>query len=345
MAHGNKGADVTDTSPYRIGFLLLPDFSFFGLNAAIQPLFLANWRAQRRMFEWSTLSLDGLPVTASNRTLTGVDGALEATPRLRTLLVLASFEPKQHSVEPRLRNALRRAASFGVEVGGIETGSEALAAAGLLDGHTAAVHWDNLQGFKERYPKVAANSQCFNVERGRITCAGGTAVLDLMLALIACECGADLSREVAQQMLISRPRPAAEDQLNDSGSAARNPAGDAIRSALALMHQCIEDPLDSAQIARRVGLSARQLRRRFQQSTGLALMRAYLMIRLSRAHNLLQQTDLSVTEIAISAGFRSLEHFSRAYRGAFGCAPSVDRHQSIGAPINRPIGGHSGWAI
>jgi AraC family carnitine catabolism transcriptional activator len=111
------------------------------------------------------------------------------------------------------------------------------------------------------------------------------------------------------------------------------------------MHQCIEDPLDSAQIARRVGLSARQLRRRFQQSTGLALMRAYLMIRLSRAHNLLQQTDLSVTEIAISAGFRSLEHFSRAYRGAFGCAPSVDRHQSIGAPINRPIGGHSGWAI
>jgi AraC family carnitine catabolism transcriptional activator len=141
----------------------------------------------------------------------------------------------------------------------------------------------------------------------------------------------------------SRPRPGSEDQLTESARTAQNPAGDAIRSTLALMNKCIEDPLDAAQIARRVGLSARQLRRRFQQSTGVALMRAYLMMRLSRAHNLLQQTNLSVTEIAISAGFRSLEHFSRAYRGAFGCAPSTDRHQSIRAPINRPIGGHSGW--
>jgi AraC family carnitine catabolism transcriptional activator len=331
-------------APYKIGFLLLPDFSYFGLNAAIQPLFLANWRAQRRIFEWSTLSLDGMPVTASNRTVTAVDGAIRVMPPLRTLLVLASFEPKQHAVDTRLRNALRRAASFGIEVGGIETGSEALAAAGLLDGHAAAVHWDNLQGFMERYPRVAASSQCFKLERGRITCAGGTAVLDLMLALIAREAGADLSCEVAEQMLISRPRPGSEDQLTESARSAQNPAGDAIRSALAVMNESIEDPLEAAQIARRVGLSARQLRRRFQQSTGIALMRGYLMIRLSKAHNLLQQTDLSVTEIAISAGFRSLEHFSRAYRGAFGCAPSTDRHQSIGAPINRPIGGHSGWA-
>jgi AraC family transcriptional regulator, carnitine catabolism transcriptional activator len=335
---------MTGPMPYKIGFLLLPDFSYFGLNAAIQPLFLANWRAQRRMFEWSTLSLNGMPVIASNRTLTAVDHAINAMPPLRTLLLLASFEPKQHAADTRLRSALRRAASFGIEVGGIETGSEALAAAGLLDGHAAAVHWDNLQGFRERYPKVAASSQCFNVQRGRITCAGGTAVLDLMLALIAREAGADLSHEVAQQMLISRPRLGSEDQLTESGRTAHNPAGDAIRSALALMNECIEDPLDAGQIAQRVGLSARQLRRRFQHSTGIALMRAYLMIRLSKAHNLLQQTDLSVTEIAISAGFRSLEHFSRAYRGAFGCAPSTDRHQSIGAPINRPIGGHSGWA-
>jgi AraC family transcriptional regulator, carnitine catabolism transcriptional activator len=293
-------------SPYKIGFLLLPEFSYFGLNAAIQPLFLANWRAQRRIFEWSTLSLDGMPVTASNRTVSAVDGALQVNPPLRTLLVLASFEPKQHALDTRLRNALRRAASFGIEVGGIETGSEALAAAGLLDGHAAAVHWDNLQGFQERYPRVEARSQCFNVERGRITCAGGTAVLDLMLALIAREAGADLSCEVAEQMLISRPRPGSEDQLAESARTAQNPAGDAIRSTLAVMNDCIEDPLDAAQIARRVGLSARQLRRRFQQSTGVALMRAYLMIRLSRAHNLLQQTDLSVTEIEISAGFRSL---------------------------------------
>jgi AraC family transcriptional regulator, carnitine catabolism transcriptional activator len=342
---------MAGTNHYQVGFLLLPDFSYFGLVAAIQPLFLANWRAQRGLFKWSTLSVDGLPVTASNSAAIPVDGALGADSRVRTLLVLACFDPKQHTQDTRLRSALRRAASFGIEIGGIETGSEVLAAAGLLDGHTAAVHWDNVQGFQERYPKVKATTHCYTAERGRITCGGGVAAIDMMLALVAREAGAALSREVAQQMLVSRPRPTAEDQLDASASAsasafasdsasdsappAQSDASAAVRSALALMNEHIEEPLDAAQIANAVGLSARQLRRQFQQSMGIAPMRGYLMIRLSKAHNLLQQTDLSVTEVAVSAGFRSLEHFSRAYRGVFGCAPSTDRHQSIGAPVYR----------
>jgi AraC family transcriptional regulator, carnitine catabolism transcriptional activator len=327
------------TNHYQIGFLLLPDFSYFGLIAAIQPLFLANWRAQRSLFKWSTMSLDGLPVTASNAAAIPVDGALGADSRVRTLLVLACFDPKQHTQDTRLRSALRRAASFGIEIGGIETGSEVLAAAGLLDGHAAAMHWDNVQGFRERYPKVLATTQCYTAERGRITCGGGVAAIDMMLALVAREAGAALSREVAQQMLIARPRPGTEDQLaastSESAPAAQSGDSEAVRSALALMNEYIEEPLDAAQIAKAVGLSARQLRRQFQQSMGIAPMRGYLMIRLSKAHNLLQQTDLSVTEVAVSAGFRSLEHFSRAYRSVFGCAPSTDRHQSISAPVYR----------
>ncbi len=328
-------------NPYKVGFLLLPDFSYFGLIAAVQPLFLANWRAQRSIFEWSTLSADGLPVPASNGAMISVDGAIGVGHQLQTLLVLACFDPKQHADDARVRSALRRAASFGIEIGGIETGSEVLAAAGLLDGHTAAVHWDNLQGFQERYPKVVAKSQCYTAERGRITCAGGTAVIDMMLGLVAREADAALSGEVAQQMLVGRPRPAAQEQLTVSAPVVNNAASDAVRSAVALMNEFIEEPLGATEIARRVALSARQLRRQFQQSMGIALMRGYLMIRLSKAHNLLQQTDLSVTEIAISAGFRSLEHFSRAYRGVFGRAPSTDRHQSITAPVYRQIGGRT----
>lgn len=326
-------------NPYKIGFLLLPDFSYFGYVAAIQPLFLANWRAQRSLFEWQSLSADGLPVRASNGAVIPVDGAIGTDRRLRTLLVLACFDPKQHAADARLRSALRRTASIGVEIGGIETGSELLAAAGLLDGHTAAVHWDNLQGFQERYPKVAAKSQCFTAERGRITCAGGVSVIDMMLALVAREADPGLSNEVAQQMLVGRPRPGTQEQLGVSAPRAHGVSGNAVHSAVALMNEFIEEPLGAAELARRVGLSARQLRRQFHGSMGIALMRGYLMIRLSKAHNLLQQTDLSVTEIAISAGFRSLEHFSRAYRGVFGCAPSGDRRQSITAPVYRQIGG------
>jgi AraC family carnitine catabolism transcriptional activator len=316
---------MTRTRPYRIGFLLLPDFSYFGFVAAVQPLFLANWRAQRTIFEWATRSADGKPARASNAALIPVDDSIAADHDFQTLLVLASFEPKLHAHNVRLRSALRRAASFGIEIGGIETGSELLAAAGLLDGHIAAVHWDNLAGFQER------------AERRRLTCGGGTSVIDMMLWLVARESDPGLANEVAQQMLVGRPRVATDEQLT-TVTPAQAGIGGAVHSAVALMEASVEEPLRAAEISRRVGLSPRQLRRQFQRSMGTTLMRAYLMIRLSRAHNLLQQTDLPVTSIAISSGFRSLEHFSRAYRGVFGCAPSTDRRQSISAPIYRQSG-------
>jgi len=319
------------SNPYKLGFLLLPDFSYFGLIAAVQPLFLANWRAQRPVFSWVTLSADGLPVRASNSSVIAVDDALSARQQLQTLFVLACFDPKQHASETRLRSALLRLAGSGVEMGGIETGSEVLAAAGLLDGRTAAVHWENLDGFRERYPKVSARDHLYDVTPGRLTCAGGTSVIDLMLQVVAREAGQALSDEVAHEMLVGRPRPPTHRQLAEDEM---NGSNELVRTAVALMGKNLDEPLRMGEIARRLNVSARHLRRYFRKATGTTATRYYVTMRLSRAHNLLEQTNLSVTEVAITSGFRSLEHFSRAYRSAFGCAPSSDRRQSITAPIH-----------
>ena len=326
---------MSRSRPYPIGFLLLPEFSCFGLIAAIQPLFLANWRAQRTAFSWNTLSVDGAPVRASNGQQVPVEGCLPNRAPVRTLFVLASFDPKQHVGDARVRSALRRYAASGVELCGVETGSEVLAAAGLLDGIRAAVHWENLDGFRERYPRVDARAQLYHAQRGRLTCAGGTAIIDLMLGFVAREAGERLSEEVALEMLAERPRPGTHSPLRDADIADAD-SNDLFRSAVALMRRFIEEPLDTVELARRLNVSTRHLRRHFRQFAGTTTTRYYRVLRLSRAHNLLQQTDLSVTEVAITAGFRSLEHFSRVYRAAFGCTPSSDRRQIITAPIHRP---------
>ncbi len=95
------------------------------------------------------------------------------------------------------------------------------------------------------------------------------------------------------------------------------------------MEQTVEEPLPCAQIARRAGLSMRRMQRLFEKALGTTPVRHYQFIRLTKAHALLQQTDLSVTEIAVSAGFGSLEHFCRIYRRQFGCRPRDDRRQSV----------------
>ena len=314
--------------PFSIGFVLLPDFSNLGLAAAIEPLFVANWLTKRRLFHWQLLSLDGVSVRASNGMQTAVDAGLPSGLAFDAIIVAASFSAAAHAQNARLLNWLRRAARFGVTIGALETGSEVLAAAGLLDGQKAAVHWYNLDGFRERYPKVAATNDRIDVGRHHMTCAGGTSSLDLMLHLIAAQAGRRLADEVAKQLLVQDP---AKPALTQAILAAES----TVHVAEAIMRETLEDPLPCRDLAARIGLSDRQLQRHFHRTFGSGIARHYLRLRLERAHKYVQLTELSLTEIALACGFGSIEHFSRSYRRAFGVAPRSDRSQSKAASVFR----------
>ena len=319
--------DSPDT-PFRIAFVLLSDFSNLGLAAAVEPLFVANWLTKRPAFHWRFLSLDGQPVRASNGMLTAVDASLENPQAYAAVIVAASFNTAAHAQNARLLNWLRRAGRFGVQIGAIETGSEVLAAAGLLNGHKAAVHWYNLDGFRERYPGVNATAARFAAERGRMTCGGGATSTEMMLALIAAQAGPALADEVALQLCV-------QDQVKFAPAPAAQTAERRTAAAEAIMRETLEDPLTCRQLAARIGLSDRQLQRHFRTAHSVGVAQHYLHLRLERAHKYVQQTELSVTEIALACGFGSIEHFSRSYRRAFGVAPRSDRSQTKAASVFR----------
>lgn len=318
----------------RLAFVLLPEFSNLGVAAATEPLFVANWLAQRTVFDWRLVSVDGHPVRASNGAALRVDGDLTAAAACTTVFIAASFDPQRSLRDRKLLRWLRRAARSGVELGGIENGSLVLAEAGLLDGHAAAVHWDNLMGFAERYPRVRAGSQLYCRSGKRITCAGGSATLDMMIAWMGWHGEAGLAAEAAEHLLLGMPRgPHTEQRSFDAG---RAPAVDpVVARAEAIMREYIDEPLTCAELAQRVGLSLRQIERSFRRVLQASVLQHYRRIRMAKAHQLLQQTTLSVTEVAIASGFGSPEYFSRRYREQFGCRPSRDRRQSTTAPVLR----------
>ena len=313
---------------HRLALLLLPEFSNLGLAAVVEPLFVANWLAQRPLFQWRTVSVDGAPVRASNGVQAPVEGDLSAARQCGSVFVLASFEPLEPARGKPLTRWLQRMARSGVELGGIENGSLALAAAGLLDEHPAAIHWDNLAGFQELFPRVPIASQAFSFSRNRLTCAGAAAILEMMIAWIERRADAQIAAEVSRHLLLGPRRGERTDAL------ARD--DDCIARARALMQANIDDPLSCEDLARRLGLSLRQLERRFKQRTGRSVHAAYRLVRVERAHQYLQQTGMSVTEVAALTGFSSVEYFSKVYRRTFSTAPSVDRRQSTDAPVFRP---------
>jgi AraC family transcriptional regulator, carnitine catabolism transcriptional activator len=321
-------------NPRTIGLLLLPAFSHLAMSAIIEPLFIANWLSGRTLYRWRTLSRDGHPAQASSEIKVPVDAGLEQRINYDSLFVLASFDLKGLTKDRELKAWLRRVARHGATIGSIETASEIVAAAGLLDNLPVAVHWDNLEGFAESHPRCKAVATLYTVAPGRLTCAGHSAILDMMLHLIAQEQGDGLAGEVAAHLILPGWRRGDEDQPAPWVTA-RRAVDPVLEKALAQMENHIEEPLSCRTIARRAGMSSRQLQRLFARALGTTPVRHYQRIRLSRAHALLQQTDLSVTEISVGAGFGSLEHFCRLYRREFGCRPRDDRRQSVGAPVLR----------
>ena len=312
----------------KLALLLLPEFSNFGLAAVTEPLFIANWLAQETVFEWRTVSDDGKPVRASNGSVVPVEGDLTLAAGCASVFVLASFDPARTARSRALVRWLKRVARLGVEFVGIENGSLALAEAGLLDHHSAAIHWDNLAGFQELFPKIRIAPSLFSFSKNRVTCAGAAAILDMMIAWIGEHADVQTSSEVARHLLLYLPR----------GSAGGRFASDSdtvVERARAIMQAHVDDPLSCGALAQQLDLSLRQLERRFKRQLGQTLHSEYMLVRVEKAHQYLQQTSLSVTEVAALTGFSSVEYFSKVYRRMFGVLPSTDRRQSTDAPVFR----------
>jgi AraC-like DNA-binding protein len=92
--------------------------------------------------------------------------------------------------------------------------------------------------------------------------------------------------------------------------------------------------LDVPALAREAHASRAHFIRSFKQAFGETPHQHLLRRRIERAKELLRSTGLSVTEVSITVGFRSLGSFSTAFRALVGQSPSdyARRFQASGVP-------------
>src|SRR5580692_2560213 len=135
----------------RFGFLTLTNYSLIALVNAMEPLRMANRVGQSSLYEWTVLTLDGRPALASNGlSLTPTRALAECAP-VDVLFVCGGVDVRD-AVDRRLQSALREAARHGVALGGLCTGTYALAHAGVIDGYRCAIHWENMSAIREEFP-------------------------------------------------------------------------------------------------------------------------------------------------------------------------------------------------
>jgi transcriptional regulator GlxA family with amidase domain len=306
-----------------IGFYLAPQFSMISLMCTIEPLRIANEFLGNRLFTWELISKDGNRVPAVNGLDLPVHKAIADCGDFDALAVCASYDLPS-ACDPQVLAWLRRMARRGTRLGAVDTASHVLAKAGLLDGYRCTIHWQNLDAFVQEFPELTPTTNLYEIDRDRFSCGGATAALDMMLHLIAIEYGSRLAMQVSEQLIYARLRQDGEDQR--SPVARRLLVHDPkLAAALAVMEQEIETPFAISELAKRAGVTSRQLERLFRQHLGASPNRYYADLRLTRARTLLHQTNMPVLDIALSCGFPSYAHFSRSFKRLFGRSPTEER--------------------
>ncbi|HEX7133561.1 MAG TPA: helix-turn-helix domain-containing protein, partial [Iamia sp.] len=205
------------------------------------------------------------------------------------------------------------------------TGAEVLAATGLLDGHRATTHWASCDALAARHPDIeVVPDRIYVHDRDRWTSAGVTAALDLALALVEHDHGAELAHAVAGWLVVFVRRPGGQNQF--SAQLSSDPARTPI---LVELQRWLPDHLDEdlsvAVLARRCGMSVRSFGRAFRAETGTSPAAAVEALRIEAARRLLETSDLTVGAVARQVGLRSPEVLHRAFRRRVGTTPAAYR--------------------
>ena len=304
--------------PLEIALLVLPQASILEVAATLDPMRSANRHLGHEAFRWRVVSPSGAAVPLTCGIELPSLGTLAQAEGADALIVIAGFRQAEGATRPLIRELRRLAPRFRA-IGGIDAGAWVLARAGLLNGHRATVHWEDLEDLAAAHPHINVVPDRFVIDRSRFTAGGAAPAADLMLHLIRARHGTALALQVAASF-ITTAREGAEPQIS---SAAPDPRLDhRVAAAIARIEARLDTPEPTTHLAAAMGLSQRSLETLFRANVGMTPGAYALSLRLSAARRMITDTRHPLAEVALRCGFSSASSLSRAFRVKFGRPPS-----------------------
>lgn len=308
-----------------VGFLLAPRFTLTAFAGFVDALRLAaddGDRSQQLRCRWDIIGRES--VTSSCGAVVAPTRAPDEGLAYDYLVIVGGLLHGGQRIPGWMNSLLKQTAQRGGALIGLCTGSFVLARAGLMQHHVACVSWFHRNEYEVAFPgcRVISN-QMFVVDRDRLTCAGGTSVVHLAAYLIEHHIGRAHAVKALRIMLEEQPMPART--LQPAAVVSERSRDSLVHKAMLMLEPELNEAESIDAISERLGLSRRQLERRFRTDVGLTPAEYRRKLRLERAQWLLTNTDLDVTEIALEVGFQDSASFSRAARRAWGASPSAVR--------------------
>jgi transcriptional regulator GlxA family with amidase domain len=306
----------------RIAFLVFPGFQVMSL-AAVSAFEFTNIELGEQVYEIRYLSEAGGPVPSSFGMT--IDTEPFGDPAFDTLMV--SGAPSIMLPSPGESGFIREALGASRRVASICTGAFFLADAGVLDGRRATTHWLIARELQARYPKIRMEEDRIFITDGPVwTSAGMTAGVDLALAMVEKDHGADVARAVARKLVVYHRRAGGQSQF--SALLELEPKSDRIQKALVYARSNLKNALSVEELAAAAHLSPRQFSRTFRAETGQSPAKAVENLRVEAARLMMEQGRHAIDVVAMETGFADRERMRRAFLRAFGQPPQAIRRNA-----------------
>lgn len=323
MNQGRSSVEKPSARGRMFHFVLFDQFTLLSFSGAVEVLRLANYIARKELYSWDMLSWNKAPVRSSAGVEIAVADGLIPLVAGETVILCGGLDVET-ATHPQLLAWLRREARRGVRIGAVCTASHVLAKTGLLNDRPATVHWSHYDAMVEDFPEIDLRKSVYVIDGSRISAAGGTAAIDLMLRLVANDHGETLAADIADQLIYPSIR-GDEDTQKLSIQSRIGVRHAKLADVIERMEANIEEPISPQILARDVDLSTRQLERLFRRYLDRSPKRYYMDLRLARARNLLLQTNMTVINVALACGFTSPSHFSKCYQAQYKVTPYRER--------------------
>ncbi|MEN5208648.1 helix-turn-helix domain-containing protein [Stenotrophomonas terrae] len=221
---------------------------------------------------------------------------------------------------------LRALHDDGTTLASVCAGAFLLAETGRLAGRTITTNWQYAELLAARFPDVTLDVDQMLIDGGDIFSAGGAmAWTDLGLRLVDRYLGAVVMLDVARTLLIDPP---GRQQRYYSSFSPRMTHGDAaVLAVQQWLHDTHAKQVASAELAQRAGLEERTFLRRFQKATGMTATEYCQRVRVARAREMLQTSNVPLERIAWDVGYSDPGSFRKVFSRIVGLSPGEYRRR------------------
>jgi len=322
---------MINSADVRFLLLPLPEFNMLPFGGFLDKLRFSADEAdhsQQRHCSWQVIGLETKPVTSSS----GIPIAIQLTPADINLcnydyvVIFGCRTARQSQQQARYYGTfLKQAAALGLTLISIDNACFTLAELGLLNNHKVTVHWRHVDEFSTAYPRLEiTKEQLYYIDNKRISCSGGSAAIDLAVAILSRHLGQTWALKGLADMLVDENR----EQLHQLKSRQATMHNDRhISRSITLMQELMASDTSTEQLAAQIGLSRRQLDRRFKQHFKLSAHQYWTEMRLQHLHWRLLNSDHALASLVDEVGFQDSSYLCKVFRQRFSLSPGQLRRQ------------------